>query len=135
MKDIFAAMSKDGRIARVTITDDDAMKALAHIDVTPEQLSTLIKSMAQVRAAMAEKFAMPDPGGVVFSDVTRKARFIIGREHVTAKEVYAAFLHEGYGWLCFTMEEKPAAAFVLMMSQNIATMKPGIVAPPKGVIV
>lgn len=135
MKNIYAAMSDDGRIARIGIEEDVSVVKvagkvqLAHVDIDAGQLSTLISEMAKVRAKMAEKFAMPDPGGIIFRDTTRKARYIIGREHVTAREVYAAFLHEGYGWLAFTMEEEPAAAFVLMMSQNIATMKPRIIRP------
>lgn len=130
MKNIYAAMSTNGQVARVGIEEGPGAD-IASIDMTAEQLSTVIKELANVRSKMADKVAMPDPGGIVFHDVTRKARYIIGREHVTSREVYAAFLHPGYGWLAFTMEEEPAAAFVLMMSQNIATMKPRIVKPPK----
>lgn len=133
MKNIYAAMSVNGQVARVGIEEVEKGvpgRDLAFIDLTAGELSTAINNLAQVRAKMADKFVMPDPGGIVFHDTTRKARYIIGREHVTSREVYAAFLHPGYGWLCFTMEEEPAAAFVLMMSQNVATMKPRIVKPP-----
>lgn len=132
MKNIFAALHENKRIARVGIEEagQGEVAILAHLDLDAGQLSTLIHEMSRVRAKMAEKFTMPDPGGIVFRDVTRSPRYIIGRQHVTSKEVYAAFLHEGYGWLCFTLEEEPAAAFVLMMSQNVATMKPRIVKPP-----
>lgn len=137
MKNIYAAMSPNGDIARISI--EDTSENPAFIDMTADELLTVIQSLRNVRAAMADKFPRKiEPGAApIFRDVTRNGPFIMGREHVTAREVYIAFRHEGYGWLAFTMEEDPAAAMVLGMSQNIATMrprilKPGPVKPPGG---
>lgn len=129
MKNPYAAMSDDGRIARIGIEEDG--KTLAYVDCSADELLTAIQGLARVRAKMADAFPRKlEPGGLIFQDVTRLPPYVIGRQHVTAKEVYIALRHEGYGWLAFTFEEEPAAALVLGMSQNIATMRPRILKPP-----
>lgn len=130
MKNIYGAMSDDGRIARVTIQDAGASKA--DIDLTADELGMAIRGLSNVRAAMADKVPRRlDPGAPVFSDVTRAPFFVVGRQHQVSKEVYLALRHEGFGWLAFTFEEMPGAQLVLSMSETIAGMRPRIAVPPK----
>lgn len=128
-RDIFAAMSKDGGLAQITITADGL--PMGQITMGADELLTVIQGLRDVRAAMADKIPPLDPTAPIFADVTRLSPYVVGREHVVSKEVYIAFRHPGYGWLCFTMEEEPAAKMVLLMSQNVASMRPRIAMPPK----
>lgn len=130
MKDIYGALHPSRETARVTIKNEDGSET--HIDMHADSLTNVIKSLARIRAAMADTFPRnpQQEGGIVFEDLTIQPGFIIGKQVPWSQEFYFAVRHDGYGWMAFTFNMDDGAKMIGGIATCCKDMAPSILKPP-----
>lgn len=100
-----------------------------------DELSTLIKNLAKLRADMVPEVPKRLDKNPVFTDVTRGTVFHIDRPHAVSAEFFIAARHPGFGWCAFAMKAEAGAVLAQMILKQVDGMQGKIVKPKGGVII
>lgn len=131
--DYIPSISRDAtQVAIATVVDGEI---IAQKLLDADELSTLIKNLARLRADMVPEIPKRLEPNPQFTDVTRGTVFHIDRPHAVSAEFFIAARHPGYGWLAFAMKAEPGVIIANMILKQTEGMKGKIVKPKGGLII
>lgn len=117
---IYCSSHPDGDKVLVEMDfDNDGTADRVGMIMDAAELDIVIANLGRVRSELKPPHPRNLEGRPAFRDVTRGTAAFIGPPNAVSDEVGIAFLHPGFGWLCFPLSLEGAKNISIQLMQKV----------------